>query len=184
MLVLFVGQSFAIVTGQSLVDEARNWIGYPYIWGDPPNKNWTGQKGFDGLHWYGYAFDMSRWQGGFDCSGLVSYCAGLRRHFRVSEFRDIGLFGAGRPFWEVAEPGDLIPNKDYSHIRILSVNKPDSAKIYFIHAPRTGLPVKEESKSYDDLIEDEDYAYLFWDDHTGPKSSLLVLRMVVSIRPQ
>jgi hypothetical protein len=169
LFVLFVGQSFAIVTGQALVDEARNWIGYPYIWGDPPNKNWTGQKGFDGLYWYGWVFEMSQWQGGFDCSGLVSYCAGLRRHFRVSEFRDFGLFGAGRPFWEVAEPGDLIPNKDYGHIRILSVNKPDSAKIYFIHAPRTGLPVKEESKSYDDLIEDEDHAYLFWDDHTGPE---------------
>jgi hypothetical protein len=169
LLNMLVGQAYGIVTGQALVDEARNWLGYPYIYGDPFNENWTGQQGFDGLYWYGWVFEMSLWQGGFDCSGLVSYCAGLRRHFGVSEFRDFSLFGAGRPYWKVAESGDLIPSGNWSHIRILSVNKPESLRLHFIHAPQQGIPVKEEYRTYEELNNIGAHAYLFLNDNAGPE---------------
>jgi len=163
--ILLVEQSFAIVTGQALVDEARNWLGYPYIWGDPPNKTWSGQKGFDNFYWYGVLWDWNNWHGGFDCSGFVSSCADLRRHFGTSEL--VNLYGAGRPYWEVAEPGDIIATS--GHVRILSVNKIDSSKVYFIHAPRTGVPVKEETKAYDELILMNAHAYIFLVDNFGPE---------------
>ena len=164
LLILLIGQSFAIVTGQALVDAAREWIGWPYIWGDPPNRTYFGQKGFDGLYWYGTLFDMENWHAGFDCSGLVSYCAELRRHYAADMDN---LFGAGRPYWEVAEPGDII--RLPGHFRILSINKVDSAKVYFIHAPGAGQTVKEGSKEYWELIRDNEHAYIFMDDHTGPE---------------
>ncbi|HIE44551.1 MAG TPA: hypothetical protein EYP78_07155, partial [Candidatus Omnitrophica bacterium] len=171
VLILPVVNIFGIVTGQDLVDRARECIGMPYIWGHPLNQSppWNGEKGIDDLYWYGWIWKRVVIIEGFDCSGLVSWCAELRRHFMVREFRDLGLFGAGRPFWEVAEPGDLIPNKSYSHIRILSVNKSESSKVYFIHAPGTGDTVKAESKSYNDLIEDGDHAYIFLEDNAGPE---------------
>jgi len=164
LLVLLVGQSFAIVTGQALVDAARQWIGWPYIWGDPPNRTYFGQKGFDGLYWYGTLFDMENWHGGFDCSGLVSYCAELRRHYAADMDN---LFGAGRPYWDYAEPGDIMRHP--GHFRILSSVSIDDSLVYFIHAPGVGQTVKEASLKFRDLDRMGEHAYIFWDDHTGPE---------------
>jgi len=171
-LILITNNAFGIITGQALVESARECIGMPYIWGHPPNQvpPWNGEKGIDDLYWYGWIWKRVVIIEGFDCSGLVSYCADLRRHFMVREFRDLGLLGAGRPTWEVAEPGDLIPNdEDWRHIRILSINKPDSSKVYFIHAPHAGDTVKEVSMKYEDLDRIPAHAYLFLCDNTGPE---------------
>jgi len=162
LLILLAGQSFAIVTGQALVDAARQWIGWPYIWGDPPNRTYSGQKGFDGFYWYGVLFDMRNWHGGFDCSGLVSYCAELRRHYAADMD---SLFGAGRLYWNYAQPGDIMRHP--GHFRILS--DVIDTFVYFIHAPHTGDTVKEDWRTFRQLDILEEHAYLFMDDHAGPE---------------
>jgi hypothetical protein len=165
LCVLFVGQSFAIVTGQALVDAARRWIGCPYCWEYPRNTTWKGEKGLDGFFWYGVTWKIEDLPPlAFDCSGLVSYCAELRRHYAADMDP---LFGVEHTPWEVAEPGDII--RKPGHFMILSVNEPELHRLYVVHAPGAGLTVREEIRTYKWLSDNDAHARLFKVDNTGPE---------------
>ena len=102
MLSLFLVLSFPIVSyavnpGDVIVSNALEQLGKPYQGGQPPNKEYT----------YGAIFDLDNWTGGFDCSGLVSYCGELRRHYSVSQ-GDFSSFVDGTT-WRGMQGGDLIP---------------------------------------------------------------------------
>ncbi|MGQ9702122.1 MAG: hypothetical protein ACUVQT_06675, partial [bacterium] len=77
------------------------------------------------------------------------------------------VFGAGRPYWEVAEPGDIM--RKPGHFRILSSVSIDDSLVYFIHAPGVGQTVKEASLKFRDLDRMGEHAYIFMDNHSGPE---------------
>lgn len=171
-LILFV-EVKGIVTGQALVEKARKWKGTKYEPEKPLNKTWGGQKGSDGFYWYGTTWDPDDSPILFDCSGLVSYCAGLRRHYITTELEG-HLFGEKRSSWDVAEPGDIVftpPNSEnpHNHVRILSINMPEDSLIYYVHAPGVGRVVSEDFIPYDWLIDHNGKAYPFKSDNVGPE---------------
>ena len=114
-LIIISGRLSAVITGEGLIIEARKYakpyVAQPaaYSWNQPPNKNLNGEKVNDYYN-YGWVFDLPSWDGGFDCSGLVSYCADLRRHYNVDEF---GKILEGGISWDEAQLGDLILNGEH-----------------------------------------------------------------------
>jgi len=81
---------FCINTGANLLSVAEQYEGSDYEEGNPPNINHVGEKAAD-FYLYHYYWGASTWNGedawtgGFDCSGLVSYAADLRRHYSSGE---------------------------------------------------------------------------------------------------
>ena len=104
--------------GQAIVDEAKKYLGVPYVWGGTTPD-------------------------GFDCSGLVQYvCRDLGITVDRVTYDQINN-GVSVPRSELA-PGDLIffaKDGDVHHVGIYVGNNE------FIHAPRTGDVVKISSLS-------------------------------------
>jgi len=80
--------------GDVIVDNAKTQLGKSYQSGQPPNKEWI----------YGGVFDLENWTGGYDCSGLVSYAGGLRRHYTVDELHSF----VSNATWSALQSGNLI----------------------------------------------------------------------------
>lgn len=108
----------ASAKGQAIVDEAKKYLGVPYVWGGTTPD-------------------------GFDCSGLVQYvCRDLGITVDRVTYDQINN-GVSVPRSELA-PGDLIffaKDGDVHHVGIYVGNNE------FIHAPRTGDVVKISSLS-------------------------------------
>jgi len=68
---------FGMNYGQAIVDKAKDVLGKPYHSRYPPNT-WPCSAGH---------FDFTSWtvNDGFDCSGLVSWAAGLGRRYVTSD---------------------------------------------------------------------------------------------------
>jgi hypothetical protein len=101
------------VLGQAVVDEARNYLGVPYVWGGTDPKK------------------------GLDCSGLVQL---VYRKFGVDLPRvSYEQARAGRPVANLAQarPGDILAfDSPVDHVAIYIGNHK------MIEAPRTGLDVR------------------------------------------
>jgi hypothetical protein len=66
-------------SGSVILSNAIGYLGRPYVDGAPTNKE---AKYDDGdSKWGGIFSPEGAYSGGFDCSGLVSWCAALRRHY-------------------------------------------------------------------------------------------------------
>ncbi|MBA3052143.1 MAG: hypothetical protein FP827_03520, partial [Candidatus Omnitrophica bacterium] len=106
----FYNIGFCITTGENLFIKAQQYLTKSYQPGEPPNYNYTDQLK-NGYYHYGYYWGSSSWDGstewtgGFDCTGLVSYCANLRRHYGTSEF---SVFLGSSKNWENGSKGDII----------------------------------------------------------------------------
>jgi len=121
LLTITTSEVSAIVTGADLVIEARKYaspyakLPAAYSKAQPPIKELKGEENVNGYYNYGWVFDIPSWDGGFDCSGLVSYCADLRRHYNVQD-SELAKILKGGITWEKASPGDLIMSKDHISI--------------------------------------------------------------------
>jgi hypothetical protein len=85
----------SVNTGDVIVEKALAQEGKVYEDVQPPNHEF--EFGGGGIF-------KDTWNGNFDCSGLVSYCAGLRRHYAVAE---IGTF-LNSVTWSNLQPGDVL----------------------------------------------------------------------------
>jgi len=104
--------------GGTIVQIAKQQEGKPYILGEPHNEDF----GFGGGGIMNYSFY------GFDCSGLVSYAAGLRRHFTVSE---LGTY-MNSVSWSNLQPGDILKSSGHAMIFKRYSNTPNY--IWYISA--------------------------------------------------
>jgi hypothetical protein len=87
----------AVNSGDVIVSNAIRYLGRPYVLGAPTNK----EEEYGG----GGIFSVEgEYTGGFDCSGLVSWCAGLRRHYFTSELPTL----TDSIGWGSLQPGDLL----------------------------------------------------------------------------
>ena len=132
VVVALVSSGFSATTGAGLVSNAQQYLGQDYESGMPPNLNYTGQfkNGFYRYHYYwgSSVWDgNSAWTGGFDCSGLVSYAANLRRHYATAEIP--GLFSAAKT-WDTAVAGDIIYFS--GHVAIFISRRKDENNVYWI----------------------------------------------------
>ncbi|MEW6680869.1 MAG: hypothetical protein AB1297_07645, partial [bacterium] len=96
----------AVNSGDVIVSNAIGYLGRSYSTiGEPSNKE--AEYGGGGIMDY-------NWSGAVDCSGLVSLCAGLRRHYFVST-GDMDLY-TDSISWENLQAGDLLLGS--SHVLI------------------------------------------------------------------
>ncbi|MBU2528333.1 hypothetical protein KKF70_02975, partial [bacterium] len=113
-LFAFSNALFAINYGSTIVSNAeyQALINAGY-------EDWQPRNKIDSSVGYGdkYVFDLINWNGKFDCSGLVSYCADLKRHYGVQN-SELSYFVDSVFSWESLEPGDLFLKKDLSHVMI------------------------------------------------------------------
>jgi len=140
-------------SGSEIASIADTYIGTPYLSGYPNNKEWN----------YGGLFDESTLTA-FDCSGLVSWAAGLRRHYTVDEL--LTTFVTGVAGWYDVQQGDILSDGD--HVMIFD---------YWMN-PGIELRTVEASASVKFVINDEittawfdahDYLiYRFKTDNTNP----------------
>jgi hypothetical protein len=109
MIFFNVSVSGKVRSGSEIVNEAKIYWNdeREYLEGEPPNK--------EEIYGGGGVFDLgARWTGKFDCSGLVSLCAGLRRHYYVKD-------GSLQEFLdqisrEDRQIGDIVKNSDHAMI--------------------------------------------------------------------
>ncbi|MBU4445768.1 C40 family peptidase [bacterium] len=121
LLLCCVDVGFCINTGSNLLSTARQYDGRDYSdIGEPPNLYYSGDKKGD-FYLYHYYWGSSSWNGedswagAFDCSGLVSYAANLRRHYSASELKSV--LGSSKT-WDNASVGDVISFEDINHVSI------------------------------------------------------------------
>lgn len=123
----------AINSGDIIVNNAIGYLGQDYVLGYPPNKEF--------VYGGGGIFNLDNWTGWMDCSGLVSLCAGLRRHYGTSELYQFTDYIN----WENLQAGDLLLGSGHTliveWIQQEGTNT-DKWKVGVIHAPKPGEVVK------------------------------------------
>ncbi len=136
-IAIIIPQSvFAMNYGQALVDKAYTVNGKPYASGNPPNE-WSCPGGY---------FDFSSWteNAGFDCSGLVSYAANLRRRYLTGDLS--GATFSNTIDWNSLQQGDLLHTNGgttafpVEHVMIYVRRDEDNLTV--IHAGSSGVVEK------------------------------------------
>jgi len=171
---LLVVELFAARPGDEIVSNATFYIGRRYKLGQPPNITETNITTFPGRYVYKdrYVWDFLSWTGEFDCSGLVSLCAALRRHFNCSEIQSYFTVPVDWDKWSV---GDLVirsgvPGR-YDHVRI--AEGIENGVVIFIEA--VGGDKREVRRGYDTIENLQQSGYSlrrFKKDHTIPEITI------------
>ena len=185
MLLALASPVFSIMTGAGLVSNAQQYLGRDYGSGLPPNLNFTGKlKGeFYRYHYYwgsGLWNGESAWTGGFDCSGLLSYAANLRRHYRTEE---LPTFLGPAKTWETAVSGDIVYFS--GHVAIFINRRQDENNVYrikVVHATEyvlngvtiSGVLEEEYRQSY--YENNNAFPYAFIIDAVAPQISAKIIK--------
>jgi len=129
----------------------------PYILGEPQNED----IGFGGGGIMDYSF------AGFDCSGLVSYCAGLRRHYTVAE---LGTYLIPVS-WSSLQPGDIL--KSSGHVIIFEkYDDEHPGRVVLISASTISHNVHEWTQDTVRLKDDGFSPYRFNTEATAPEITI------------
>ena len=125
--------AFAMNYGQTISNMAWSVRGKPYALANPPNE-WSCPGGH---------FDFSNWtiNNGFDCSGLLSWAADLRRRYLASDF--INEF-SNSVSWNNLSAGDFLYTRGVSgtvfpNPHILIFVKMENSKYKIVHAGSSGV---------------------------------------------
>jgi len=148
-------------SGSEIVSTAQQYLGRLYETGQPPNKEWQ----------FGGVFDLGiAWTSEFDCSGLVSLAAGLRRHYSVEELSGGDFLEEAD--WSAPQTGDVLIDKNFDHVMIFEsfVNNGTSVKV--IQASYGELEVIESTWSLT-WFQSHYYVYRFKTDSTNPTINFL-----------
>jgi hypothetical protein len=164
-LLLFPSLIKGAVNSDNVIgSNATGYLGRSYEWGDPPNKET--EYGGGGIMDYGFPEGM-------DCSGLVSLCAGLRRHYFV---KDIDLY-TDSITWENLQPGDLLLGSSYVLIFEKWVEKEGTDtnrwKAGVIHASYVKQRVRRDTFTVRSCINEGWSPCRFKNDTTPPKIRFL-----------
>jgi hypothetical protein len=132
----------AINPGGTIVSNAIGYLGRPYVKGAPFNKEAEYDDGNN--KWGGIFSPQGAYTGGFDCSGLVSWCAGLRRHFFTWELYKL----TDSIKWENLQPDDRLLGSGHTLIFEKWVSKigtkTDKWKVGVIHASHSKKRVRRD----------------------------------------
>ena len=139
--------------GSDIVDIAKSYLNYPRADGYPLNKEIE----------LGGIFDEDTVTA-FDCTGLVSWAAGLRRHYYLSQ-GEINQFYTEFNNWDNLQPGDIFDNGQ--HVMIFENWAANRTKITVVQASESQGKVIESTFTLD-YMQSNYTANRFKTDNTNP----------------
>lgn len=156
-------------SGADIIFWARSVVNYPRLDGQPPNKSDN----------YGIVFDYSNWvrvndKVTFDCTGIVCWAAGLRRHYFLSNYTIQPLLNSGS--WFALQKGNIVASS--AHMMIFDYWKDgkdgsqDTDVAILIHASASANKVIEDEISRGWLQNNSFAPYSFKSDSTNPSVSV------------